>query len=67
MPKYRHIAVPTTYDAIKNGKSLKVTFQMDEIVEGTFINKSATFADLSLDNGVEVLSIYLESFKPTRL
>ena len=66
MPKYRHIATPTTYDAIKNGKSLKVTFQMDEKVEGTFINKSATFADLSLDNGVEVLSVYLESFKPTR-
>jgi 16S rRNA G1207 methylase RsmC len=66
MPRYRHIATPTTYEAIKKGKKTKVTFKMDEKLEGTFINKGSVFADLSLDNGTEVLSIYLESFKPTR-
>jgi 16S rRNA G1207 methylase RsmC len=65
MPKYRHIAVDTTYDATKKGKSIKVTFKMDQILEGTFINKGSVFADLSLDDGTEVFSVYLDSFKPT--
>ena len=66
MPKYRHIATPTTYEAIKKGKKTKVTLKMDQIVEGTFINKGRVFSDISLDNGTEVLSVYLDSFKPTR-
>jgi len=63
MSKYRHIAVPTTYDVRKDGKEIKVTLKMDQIVEGSFINKTTLFADLSLDDGTEIFGVCRESFK----
>jgi hypothetical protein len=73
MPKYRHIADRSiTHHAIrlKNGKKCKgrITLKADEIVEGVWINRtsSSLFADFSLDNGNEILGVYVDALRYTR-
>ena len=66
MPRYRYTADASLHDAIKYGDHAKVTLYKGDIVEGKFINKSDSFADLSLDSGTIIMSVNRNSFKSVR-